>query len=193
MRPLGLALMTLIALLGVGCESSVSAPPPPTRIPFGTEAWGSDDCLYTAGFTQWLPSTWCRVEVAELTWDLYLHDLQNPGRRQGDAIWRADALDPAVDRYVSWSNGGVVGVRRSDRAQMVQTQFGWVTQDAYVAALAVAAQQPRGTPPPAAVAVDNQGRSVSRAEVDAMFGEINARVIARILAPDCNRSYNGCR
>jgi hypothetical protein len=96
-------------------------------------------------------------------------------------VYRADALDPAVDRFVSYATGAVVGVRRSDGATMVWTELGWVTEDAYRAALAVAAAQPQSSPQPAAVPVSDAGDTVTREEAEQAIFDAKAHALTCVL------------
>jgi hypothetical protein len=134
--------------------------------PSATPGWGADGCYYDVFAGVRIPGHWCLVPVAANTWDVYAQDPSRPGTTTGPAVYRADALDPEVDRFVNYATGATSGVRRSDGAPMVWTEFGWVTEDAYRAALAVASQS-ASTPAPAAVPVSPDGDTVSQVEINA--------------------------
>ncbi len=151
----------------------------------GTQAWGADNCLYTylsgVGWTTVLD--YCRTPVSAGVWRYHVGAVD---------LGLVDTSDPQVTVYTESTSGVSYGIRNADGAYMIRTDFGWVTQDAYLAALAAAQQQPQAPPPPQAQAPGVQ-EGTPAWQVQAMIDEVNARVISRILAPDCVGSYNGCR
>ncbi len=162
----------------------------------GALAWGDDGCQrqYTAAVKLWTKTLWCRQSVGPAIYDY----------RVGPSLqYRTDDSDPEVHAVYSYTTRAWTGVSRRDNANLVRTAQGWLTLSQAIAAAQEAArlqgqQCGVGGTNPCAIPVrsDPQGTrttSVSRAQVEAVLAEWNARLGMIWTQPECNFSYNGCR
>jgi hypothetical protein len=189
-----MAMLVLVAALAAGCLPDGGSTSQSQSFPAaGTEAWGTDNCLYTSSGFSWLKGLWCRKVINGTLTDYYFANTIKYRVDESDAKYYQE-YDYQLDRwYAQDRETKVVYVKTADGRLLTPYAY-WKEQ----------AQPQQGTttpgPPPSTATpagstgtVPNTQGTIPYWQVQQHIDEVRARMVDRILAPACVSSYNGCR
>lgn len=189
-------MLLAVAAVAVGCvnEEESGSQGPPT--PFGTTAWGSDECLYTwVSPGVWVKGIYCRRRISDAITDIYA---------AGTIRYRYDETDARYFQYYDYfldhwyaqdRESGVLYIKTADGRLLTPFAY-WQEQARPQQGAASPGTAPSTATPVGGTGSVPQGSSsggVPYWQVQQAIDEMNNRIISRILAPDCAGSYNGCR